>query len=87
MTHAYWAHIQCKENSIEKFLNLYSKAFEIIAKYVLKAHVHFFMHAGMQARKTKEKTVRSEHLEYSYYGRTVQNSLWILFFKCCIFLN
>jgi len=49
--------------------------------------MYFFMHAGIEATKMKEKTVRSEHLEFSYYGRTVENSLWILFFKCCIFLN
>lgn len=59
----------------------------MIAKYILKAHVHFFMHAGMQASKMKEKTVRSEHLKFSCCGKTVQNSLWILFFKCCVFLN
>lgn len=37
------------------------------------------MHAGMQVRKTKEKPVRSKYLEFSYCGRTSQNSLWILF--------
>lgn len=44
----------------------------MIATYILKAHVHFFTHAGMQESKMKEKTVRIEHLDFSYEGRTVQ---------------
>lgn len=45
-----------KENSIdsiEEFLNVYSEAFEIIAKYVLKAYILF--HACWHASKQNER--------------------------------
>lgn len=62
------------------------KALKMISKCIAQNTCALF-HACCHASKKNEKPVRSEHRKFSYCGRTVQNSLSILFFTCTVFLN